>query len=111
MASAESIWPELVHDLVSRLARASPDKLAVADGRVSLTYGDLERRANSLAHRLRLLGVEPGVLVGLCHDRSASTVVGALAVLEAGGGYVALDPSYPDSSLEHMLDDSKVAVL
>src|SRR6202034_4353563 len=100
MPSPESIRPELVHDAVSRLARSAPARLAVADGRVSLTYGDLERRANSLAHRLRVLGVERGVLVGLCHDRSASTVVGALAVLKAGGGYVALDPNYPDSSLE-----------
>ena len=107
----ESIRPELVHDFVSRVASSSPERLAVADGRVSLTYGDLERHANSLAHRLRALGVEPGVLVGLCHDRSASTVVGALAVLKAGGGYVALDPSYPDSSLRHMLEDSRAAVL
>jgi amino acid adenylation domain-containing protein len=105
------IGPELVHDLVGRLARSTPSRLAVSDERVSLTYGDLERSANGLAHRLRALGVEPGVLVGLCHDRSASTVVGALAVLKAGGGYVALDPSYPDSSLEHMLEDSGAAVL
>jgi amino acid adenylation domain-containing protein len=111
MTPAESTAPELVHDVVSRFARSAPARLAVADGRVSLTYGDLERRANSLAHRLRVLGVEPGVLVGLCHDRSASTVVGALAVLKAGGGYVALDPNYPDSSLEKMLDDSRAAVL
>jgi amino acid adenylation domain-containing protein len=55
--------------------------------------------------------VEPGVLVGLCRDRSASTVVGALAILKAGGGYLALDPGYPDSSLEHMLNDSGAVVL
>jgi amino acid adenylation domain-containing protein len=107
----QSIGVDLVHDLVSRCAGSSPDSLALEDERVALTYGDLERQANGLAHRLRALGVEPGVLVGLCHDRSAATVVGALAVLKAGGAYVGLDPSYPDSALEQMLDDSGAAVL
>jgi amino acid adenylation domain-containing protein len=89
----------------------SPGALAVADHGRALTYASLERRANALAHRLRTLGVEPGVLVGLCHDRSASAVVGALGVLRAGGGYVGLDPAYPDSYLDYAIRDADVRVL
>jgi amino acid adenylation domain-containing protein len=108
---AERSRPSLVPQLVEIAARSSPSALAVTDQGCAVTYGSLERRANALAHRLRALGVEPGVLVGVCHDRSASAVVGALAVLKAGGGYVGLDPAYPDSSLNHMIRDAEVRVL
>lgn len=110
-ALAERARPALVPELVGIAARSVPGNLAVADGGCALTYRSLERRANALAHRLRALGVEPGVLVGICHDRSASAVVGALAVLRAGGGYVGLDPAYPDGSLDYMIRDAEVGVL
>jgi amino acid adenylation domain-containing protein len=102
---------ELVHERVREVARARPASLAVAERVQSLTYGALDARANALAHRLRALGVGPGVRVGLCHERSAVSVVGALATLKASGAYVGLDPAYPDSRLENMLRDAAVPVL
>ena len=60
-----------------------------------LTYRELNRRANQLAHHLRTLGVGPEVLVGICVERSVEMVVGLLAILKAGGAYVPLDPFYP----------------
>jgi amino acid adenylation domain-containing protein len=110
-ARAEHERPPLVPELVGIAARTAPTALAVADQGCALTYGSLERRANALAHRLRALGVERGALVGLCHDRAASAVVGALAVLKAGGGYVGLDPAYPDTSLDYVIQDAEVRVL
>jgi amino acid adenylation domain-containing protein len=76
-----------------------------------LTFGELDSRANALAWRLRDLGVRRGVLVGLCHERSAANVAAALAILKAGGGYVGLDPSYPAARIEYMLRDAQVPVL
>lgn len=102
---------ELVHRQARDAALSRPESLAVADGTQSLTYGALEARANALAHRLRALGVRPGVRVGLCHERAAVTVVGALATLKAGGAYVGLDPGYPAARIEYMLRDADMPVL
>jgi amino acid adenylation domain-containing protein/non-ribosomal peptide synthase protein (TIGR01720 family) len=76
-----------------------------------LTYGELDRRANQLAHYLRSLGVGPETLVGLCLERSLEMVIGLLGVLKAGGAYVPLDPSYPPERIQYMLEDAQVAVL
>ncbi len=76
-----------------------------------VTYGELNRRANQLAHHLRRLGVGPEVLVGICAERSPELIVGLLGVLKAGGAYVPLDPAYPAERLQYMLDDAQVAVL
>ena len=67
-----------------------------------LTYGELNRRANQLAHHLSGLGVGPDVLVGLYLERSLEMVVGVLSILKAGGAYVPLDPSCPQSRLRYM---------
>ncbi len=77
----------------------------------SLTYAQLNARANRLARRLRGLGVGPEVLVGLCAGRSAAMVVGLLAVLKAGGAYLPLDPSYPPDRLAFMLDDARLSIV
>ena len=71
----------------------------------------LNARANRLARRLRILGVGPEVLVGLCTGRSTAMVVGLLAVLKAGGAYVPVDPAYPPDRIAFMLDDAQVSVL
>src|SRR5205085_2193053 len=68
-----------------------------------LTYDELDRRANQLAHHLRSLGVGPDVAVGVCMERSLQLVVALLGVLKAGGAYVPLDPSYPPERLAFML--------
>ncbi|MBS0267222.1 MAG: amino acid adenylation domain-containing protein, partial [Planctomycetes bacterium] len=76
-----------------------------------LTYSELNRRANQLAHGLIARGVQPETRVGLCVERSPEMVVAILGVLKAGGAYVPLDPAYPTPRLQYMLDDSQPAVL
>jgi amino acid adenylation domain-containing protein/non-ribosomal peptide synthase protein (TIGR01720 family) len=76
-----------------------------------LTYAQLNRRANQLAHRLRKLGVGPETLVGLCVDRSLDMFVGLLGILKAGGAYLPLDPAYPEERLSFMMQDAQISVL
>jgi amino acid adenylation domain-containing protein len=76
-----------------------------------LTYGELNRRANQLAHHLRTLGVGPEVLVAICVERSLEMVIGLLGILKAGGAFVPLDPAYPKERLAFMLKDAQVPVL
>src|SRR5215471_10400334 len=100
-----------VHRLVSRQADATPQALALAACTATLTYGELERRSNRLAHHLLSLGVGPDVLVGLCVERSPMMAVGALAILKAGGAYVPLDPSYPQERIAFILKDAAPRVV
>jgi amino acid adenylation domain-containing protein len=100
-----------VHELFAAYAAAQPNVIAVSGPDETLTYGQLERRANQLAHRLRALDVDRYPLVGLCLERSAALVVGAVAILKAGCAYVALDPSHPRERLGFMLRDSGAGVL
>ena len=101
----------LVPQLVAAQAAAVPDALAVMQGKLSLTYRELDQRANQLAHFLQSLGVGPDVVVGLYLDRSLAVIVGALAILKAGGAYLPLDPSYPKERLMVMLKDAKTPIL
>jgi len=88
-----------------------PTALAARCGDASVTYETLDRRATALAHHLRELGVAPGVLVGLCLERSLDVLVGLLGILKAGGTYVPLDPAFPAERLAFMLEDSGAPVL
>ncbi|WP_433414394.1 non-ribosomal peptide synthetase [Microtetraspora malaysiensis] len=103
--------PGTLHALVEAQAAATPGAPAVVSGDVTLTYGELNARANRLARRLRHTGVERGQPVAVCAERSADLVVGLLAVLKAGGAYVPLDPEYPRDRLEFMLSDCGARVL
>ncbi len=103
--------PSLVHRWIEEQAGRRPDAVAVVSSGESLTYAELNARANRLARRLRAMGVGPEVLVGLCAGRSARTVVGLLAILKAGGAYVPLDPAYPAERIAFMLQDAQVSVL
>ncbi len=100
-----------LHQLFEQQAAVAPQRTAVIAGSQSLSYGDLNSRANQLAHYLRGLGVGPEVIVGLCLERSVEMVVSVLGVLKAGGAYLPLDPKYPPQRLAYMLDDSAVPVL
>jgi natural product biosynthesis luciferase-like monooxygenase protein/amino acid adenylation domain-containing protein len=103
--------PETLHGWFERQADATPDALAVTcDGR-SLTYGDLNARANQVAHHLRGLGVAREVLVGLYVDRSIEMVIGLLGILKAGGAYLPIDPVYPRDRVVFMLDDARAPVV
>jgi amino acid adenylation domain-containing protein len=96
-----------LHQLFEHQAARAPEAVAVVCGSESLTYGELNRQANRVAHALRRLGVGPEVCVGVCLDRSADLVVGLLGVLKAGGAHVPLDPAYPRDRLARMLADAQ----
>ncbi|HEV7905207.1 MAG TPA: amino acid adenylation domain-containing protein, partial [Pyrinomonadaceae bacterium] len=100
-----------IHELFEAQARRTPEAVAVVCGAEQLTYNELNRRANRLAHYLRQLGVAPESLVGLCVERSLEMLVGLLGILKAGGAYVPLDPAYPPARLAQMLEDAEVKVL
>ncbi|HEX3559478.1 MAG TPA: amino acid adenylation domain-containing protein [Pyrinomonadaceae bacterium] len=102
---------ECVHQLFEARAAATPDNVAAVCGRQSLSYAELNERANQLAHHLRALGVQPGMLIGLCVERSPEMLVGVLGILKAGGAYVPFDPSYPKRRLAFMLGDARVPLL
>ena len=85
---------------------ATPDRIAVVCGDQQLSYDELNRRANRLAHWLRARGIGADDLVGLCVERSTDLMVCLLGILKAGAAYLPLDPGYPAARLEHMLRDS-----
>src|SRR6266478_4473021 len=102
---------QLTQELVSGQASCNPQALAITAGCKSLTYLELEARANRLAQHLRSLGVGADVVVGLCIERSINQIVCALAILKAGGAYLPLDPSYPTERLRFELEDSQASFL
>ena len=100
-----------VHQLFEAQAESTPDAVALVFEQESLTYVELNRRANRLAHHLRRLGIGPEVRVGICVERSVEMIVGLFGILKAGGAYVPLDPKYPHERLAFMLEDSGARVL
>ena len=100
-----------VHALCSAQAARTPGATAVVFEGESLTYGELERRSNQLAHWLRARGVDAEVRVGVCMERSLELVIALVGILKAGGAYVPLDPEYPQERLSYVLDDSGVSLL
>ena len=99
------------HELFEAQAKRSPDAVAAVFESKQLSYGELNRRSNQLAHHLRKLGVGPDVLVGLCVERSLEMLIGLLGILKAGGAYVPLDPAYPKDRLAYVLSDTRTQVL
>ncbi len=100
-----------LHELIEEQAARTPDQVALVFEQQTLTYGELNRRANQLAHHLAGLGIGPEALVGLYVERSLEMVVGILGILKVGGAYVPLDPAFPSSRLSYMVADSKMDVL
>jgi amino acid adenylation domain-containing protein len=100
-----------IHELFEAQVAQTPDRVAVQQGAVRLTYAELNARANQLAHHLRTLNVGPEVRVGLCLERSLELLVGLLGILKAGGAYVPLDPTYPPERLAFMLADADVSII
>ncbi|UGQ48691.1 non-ribosomal peptide synthetase [Massilia endophytica] len=100
-----------VHEMVEAQARRTPHAIAAQIGSATLSYGELDRQANRLAHCLQAQGVGPDVLVGLCAERSLEMIVGMLAVLKAGGAYVPVDPAYPAERIAYMIDHARAPVL
>jgi amino acid adenylation domain-containing protein len=100
-----------LHERVEAQAERRPAAPAVVFDGGELSYAELNRRANRLAHRLRRLGVGLEVPVGVCAERSPEMLVGLIAVLKAGGAYLPLDPTYPRERLAWLLADSGAPVL
>ena len=109
--AAEYPRDKCLHELFEEQVERTPAATAVVCAGQSMSYGELNRRANQLAHYLREVGVKADERVGICVERSLEMVVGLLAVLKAGGAYVPLDPAYPQERLNFMLQDSGARVL
>jgi non-ribosomal peptide synthetase component F len=99
-----------VPDLFAAAVARTPAAVAVSCGDASLSYGELDRRASRLARHLRALGVGPEVPVALCLERGLDLIVAVVGILKAGGGYVPLDPSYPEERLRFIVGDALAGV-
>jgi amino acid adenylation domain-containing protein len=112
-SQAPEAFPQekLVKDLFEETVARTPTAEAVAFRGGRLTYEELDRRSNRLAHRLRGLGVGPGKLVGIYMAKSLDLAVAVLAVVKSGGAYVPLDPMYPQDRIAFMLEDARPAAL
>ena len=101
----------LVHEILEEQARQRPHAPAVRFQNTTLSYSELNGRANRLAHQLRKLGIGPEDIVGICAERSLEMMVGLFGILKSGAAYLPLDPAYPKARLEYMLRDAGVKVL
>ncbi|MGB3125560.1 MAG: amino acid adenylation domain-containing protein, partial [Pseudomonas sp.] len=100
-----------IHELIETQAARAPGAVALVLGDQQMSYGELNRQANRVAHALIAEGVGPEVLVGIAVERSFDMLVGLLAILKAGGAYVPLDPAYPADRLQYMIEDSGLKLL
>jgi amino acid adenylation domain-containing protein len=110
---AQEIWQidECVHDRFQRQVARTPDAVAVTSNGVSLTYAELNGRANAVAERLIAMGAGPDVLVALCMERSVGMLVGLLGILKAGSAYLPVDLRYPAERVAFILEDAGVPLL
>ena len=100
-----------LHQIISEKARKLPDKIAVRFGEETLTYGQLEERANQLARMLLENGVQIGDTVGLALDRSPELIISLLALMKSGAAYVPVDPLHPTERIEYTLNDAACKLL
>src|SRR5712671_6572015 len=100
-----------VHELVEGQVSLAPDSIAIVQDERTLTYAELNERANQLAHYLQNKGLGPDTVVGICLKRSPELMIALLGVLKAGGACLPLDPEYPLERLAYMLKDSQASVL
>ncbi|MDH4082244.1 MAG: amino acid adenylation domain-containing protein [Nitrospira sp.] len=100
-----------IHQLIEAQVKRTPHAPAVTCGDKSISYQELNERANRVARALKKLGVDADHPVGLCIERSVDALVGLLGILKAGGGYVPLDPSFPAHRLQLILDDANVSIV
>lgn len=100
-----------IHQLFEAQVEKTPNNIAVVYEDQQLTYAELNRKANQLAHYLQTLGVKPEVVVGLCVERSLEMIIGLLGILKAGGAYLPLDPTIPKEGLAFRLQNTQASVL
>ncbi len=101
----------LIHVLFEEQARIRRDRTAVVFSDQDVTYSELERRANQLAHYLISLGAQPDIPIGLCLDRSADMIVSILGILKSGAPYLPIDPAQPDERIEYVLRNSQTRLV
>lgn len=107
----ESDLAPLIHEMIAQQARLTPDRTAVIFRDGALTYGELTGEVKRLSARLRRYGVGAENVVGVCLDRSIEMLVAMIAVLDAGGAYLPLDPAFPSERIAFMISDSEAAVV
>jgi len=100
-----------VHEMFEEQAARTPDAIAVVCGAMEVTYGEVNRRANQLAHYLRDRGAGPEAAIAICVDRSPEMVIGVLGILKSGGAYVPLDPAHPLHRRQHILADTRASLI
>jgi amino acid adenylation domain-containing protein len=110
-ATRADLPAKLVHELIAEQMERTPTAMAVEFPGITLSFRELEERANRLAHYLRSLGVSTESVVGVCMERSAELVVALLAILKAGGAYLPLDPCLPAGRLSFMLEDTECGIV
>ncbi len=110
-ANTVPVADDMIHVAIARVARATPDLTALCFEDATMTFGELDRRANQVANLLCERGVGRDTLVGVCLSRGLDMVVAMLGVLKAGGGYVPLDPGYPKERIELFVADSQARVV
>lgn len=104
------ITPRTIVDAFSQQVGKTPKQIAIVFDGQTLSYQELDEKSNELAHYLIANGVQRGVLVAICIERSLEMVIGILGILKAGGAYVPIDPTYPEDRIAFMLHDSAAAV-
>ncbi|WP_099115050.1 non-ribosomal peptide synthetase, partial [Xenorhabdus miraniensis] len=111
--ATEAAYPEAlcIHQLFEQQVEKTPQATALVYEKQTLSYAELNARANRLAHQLIALGIEPEQRVAICVSRSPAMVIGLLAVLKTGGAYVPLDPAYPGERLAYNLRDAAPAIV
>ena len=102
---------DCIHHLFEAQVRRTPNAIAVTAEAESLTYDELNRKANRVAHHLIRLGIKPESLVGICMQRTMDVLVGVLGILKAGGAYVPLDPSHPRERIRSIIEDSGIRIV
>ncbi|MHB8063937.1 MAG: acyl carrier protein, partial [Ruminiclostridium sp.] len=100
-----------IHELFEKCVEGVPENIAVTFGKATLTYKELDEKANALARTFRKLGVKADDIVAIMVERSCEMIVGMLAILKAGGAYLPIDPSYPKDRIEYTLTDSGTEIL
>ncbi|ODS52344.1 MAG: hypothetical protein ABS36_17290 [Acidobacteria bacterium SCN 69-37] len=100
-----------IHEQIERQALATPDAVALVASDVTLTYAELDARANRLARHLKTTGAAPGARIGVCLSRSADLVVSLIAILKSGAAYVPLDPDYPSDRLQFVAHDAAITAV
>ena len=102
---------KLLPGLIAAQAKRDPDRVALVMGCEKITYAELELRASQLAAYLQSQGAKPGVLVGLCLERSPRFVLGALAIMKCGAAYLPMDPAHPAERLCFIMKDADAGLL